>query len=243
MLGHALGISNQFGFPFEYANPVNTPGWQKRFGTNRIGAILEEIKKLRTSPKGVFSIKLHYSHLKTVGGLEGLEHHFPNAYFVLLTRKNLLWQAISMSIAKQTGVWISGQKPTNENHQYRFKEIDNCLREIVLETAAWRYFLAATGYRFIELSYDEIRNHLSASIQKIGDFMGVEIPPAKIPKRHATIQQKDNKKFVYMKSFLREHRGAELLDEPKTSIPCIPVYKARILKQNIKRKIERFFGH
>ncbi|EDX85301.1 hypothetical protein S7335_3000 [Synechococcus sp. PCC 7335] len=64
MLEHALYRTNSFGFPLEYANPHNPVEWNRRFNTDSLPRALAEIQQRRTSPNGVFSIKVHYSHIK-----------------------------------------------------------------------------------------------------------------------------------------------------------------------------------
>src|SRR5690554_4240321 len=110
MLGHALQATGSFGFPLEYGNPSNLAEWKKRLGVDGLPELVSAIQAIRTSPNGVFSIKIHYPHIDNFGGIDVIKKLFPESYFVFLTRKDLLNQAISLSIAKQTGVWISGQK-------------------------------------------------------------------------------------------------------------------------------------
>ena len=68
MLGHALMKTKSLGCPLEYLNPSNLPKWNKRFNTNNLEDTLNKIKHHRTSTNGVFSIKMHYTHLKQIHG-------------------------------------------------------------------------------------------------------------------------------------------------------------------------------
>lgn len=113
MLGHAMWQTSQFGFPLEYLNPRNLSVWRKRFCSRNVADTLSAIERKRTSPNGVFGIKIHYSQLRQLGGFAGLAEYFPHACYVLLSRADVLMQAVSYSVALQTGVWIAGQKPIN----------------------------------------------------------------------------------------------------------------------------------
>jgi LPS sulfotransferase NodH len=175
MLGHSLYESGYFGFPLEYANPSNIAEWKNRFGVNDFFQVLEKIQERRTSANGVFSIKVHYPHIKLFGEFKQLVDFFPNAYFILLSRENVLRQAVSLSIARQTGVWISGQKPIDDNPTYDFKDIDKCLRETIINNSSWRYKLAASGCNYIEMTFEKICEDLSLSIKNIADFMDIDI--------------------------------------------------------------------
>jgi trehalose 2-sulfotransferase len=189
MLGHALHETGSFGFPLEYTNPANLSEWKKRLGIEDFHAVLTEIQQRRTSPNGVFGIKIHYSHIKQFGGFNHLIEYFPNAYYILLSRKDVLSQAVSLSIARQTGVWISGQKPVKNNPQYNFKHIDQCLRQIILENSSWRYILAASGCKYTEMDFDYARDNLAQSIEKIARFTDIKVDPRTIPKEQVTKKQ------------------------------------------------------
>ena len=239
MLGHALQRTNYFGFPLEYANPVNIAEWKKRFNKERLSDVLKKIMELRTSPNGVFGIKVHYSHIQQFGGFVYLKNFFPDAFYVLLTRRDVLKQAVSMSIAKQTGVWISGQESSCKNHQYIYKDINNCLRDIILDTASWRYLLAANGCNYTEMEFEDIQKDLISSIKKIATFMQIDIDTETIPKEPVTKKQSNRKNICYEKKYLFDYNGDELIN-----VNIRPHLRERFtdkrkLINRIKKKIKR----
>jgi hypothetical protein len=150
---------------------------------------MAEIQRRRTSPNGVFGIKIHYPHIQQHGGFDTLTACFPNAYYILLSRKDVLKQAVSLSIARQTGEWISGQKPVNDNPQYDAAHINECLRQTVLNNSSWRYTLAANGCRYIEMDFDDVLHDLVLSINTISRFIGIEIDASEIPNEPVTTKQ------------------------------------------------------
>jgi len=210
MLGHALHKTNSFGFPLEYTNPGNVTEWKRRLRKENLNELIKEIQQRRTSTNGVFGIKIHYSHISQFKGFHCLKETFPNAYFILLTRKDVLKQAVSLSIAKQTGQWINNQKPVNNDPQYNFKDIDHCIRKTIRENSSWKYILAANGCNFIEMDFDFVRFNLRDSIKKIATFMDVEINPETIPNQHVTKQQSSTINAEWEKKFLADYSGSEL---------------------------------
>ena|SRR5690554_247963 len=86
MLGHLLYQTGAFGFPLEYANPRNLKEWHRRFALEDQREVFRNIQTKRTSPNGVFGVKLHYSHLSIVGGITQLLEDYPDPHFVILTR-------------------------------------------------------------------------------------------------------------------------------------------------------------
>jgi len=202
MLGHALHKTNKFGFPLEYANPANLPEWKRRLRVEDFQEVIAEIQRRRTSPNGVFSIKLHYDHIKLFGGFANVVRRFPNAYYILLSRQDVLSQAVSLSIASQTGVWISGQKPVNDNPKYDFYHINKCLRDTILDNSSWRYTLAASGCNYIEMNFEYVRNNAIESIESIAGFIDIDIDKSEIPNDKVTKKQGTKKTKNGRRNFL-----------------------------------------
>ena len=213
MLGHALHATGCFGFPLEYTNPANFQEWQRILNKQPLPEVLKELQARRTSENGVFSIKIHYSHLKMYGGFKGLRALFPDAYYVLLSRKDALKQAVSLAIAAQTGVWITGQKPKNDNPTYNYLGINNCLKNTILEQASWRYTLAASGANVIEINFDTIKTDIPSAVSQIASFMNVLVAPEKMPAKPVTQQQGNEINTEWFTRFLQDHADEELLTQ------------------------------
>ncbi|MFC4258491.1 Stf0 family sulfotransferase [Marinobacter lacisalsi] len=227
MLGYQLYETGAFGFPLEYANHRNLRKWKQRFEEEDTRAIFQNLKALRTSPNGVFSMKLHYSHLDVVGGIDQVLKDFPNPHFVILTRNNHLKQAVSYSIARQTGVWFAGMQATTTDPQYDFEDIDHCLRETLRDNAAWRYVLASRGCRYIHMSFEEVRSDPHAAIQRVADFMGVEVSPDQFPAQEATEKQSNTLNKEWLERYLQDcQSGSELFPSTDPGIA-----------QRVKRKL------
>lgn len=210
MLGHALQKTNCFGFPLEYVNPSNIDSWKTRFGKKNLEDTLTAIQYHRTSPNGVFGIKIHYSHIKSFKGFNNLKSCFKNAYFVHLTRKNVVKQAVSMFIAEQTGVWITGQKPKNITPEYSFKNINRCLKQIIKDNASWQYILEVNACNYIQMDFDIVRLNLEKSIRKIANHMNIDVDLKKIPTQQVTKKQSDILNSDWESRFLNDYRQSEL---------------------------------
>lgn len=219
MLGHALHSTGRFGFPLEYANPANIEEWKKRLGVDSLSEVITRLQSRRTSSNGVFAIKIHYPHIKQFGGFENLIKQFPNAHYVLLSREDVLNQAVSLSVASQTGVWISGQQPTSDSAVYDYNHINSCLRETILNNASWRYKLAASGCNYIEMSFQDVQKDLSSSIKRVANFMNVEIADSEIPSQQVTKKQSNQRNRDWAERFAREFKlSNELLDHSSGSL-------------------------
>jgi LPS sulfotransferase NodH len=231
MLGHALHKTEAFGYPLEYANLANLNEWKKKLKTDNLQETIAELKKRRTSTNGVFGIKIHYSHIKQFGGFEKVLECFPDAYYILLSRENVLKQAVSLSIASQTGGWISGQKRVCNDPKYDFNHIDESLRNIILDNASWRYTLAANGCNYIEMDFDNICNNLADSLESIASFVGCKIDKTKIPKEQITKKQSNQRNTEWVAQFIADiDKNKELLCDLKTSFFT-----------KVKRKLSKLF--
>jgi LPS sulfotransferase NodH len=211
MLGHALHKTECFGFPLEYTNPANFKEWQRLLKQESLADVIKALQTRRTSENGVFSIKVHYSHLALYGGFKGLMSLFPDAYYVLLSRKDVLKQAISLSIAAQTGVWITGQKPTSDDPKYDYPAIKHFLKSTILDQASWRYTLAANGANFIEMNFDAIKSDIPASVAQVGAFMNIAVPLDKIPLAPVTKPQSNELNAQWLQRFLQDYEDGPLV--------------------------------
>lgn len=203
MLGHILHQTGAFGFPLEYANRQNLQRWKQQLKLPDTDAVLRELMRRRTSPNGVFGIKLHYCHLAELGGFARLAGLFPDPHFVLLTRHDLLAQAVSLSRAKQTGAWIAKQQAHGEL-KYNGQQIDDGMRRIVFENSSWKYTLAATGARVLDLEFGEVKNHTADTVARIADFMQVVVPADAIPQQPVTQRQADADSVRWQTRFIEE---------------------------------------
>ncbi len=213
MLGHALHRTGSFGFPLEYTQPANLAEWRRRLAG--CDDVLTEIQRRRTSPNGVFGIKIHYSHISGYGGFQQVMRRFPNAYYVFLFRRDVLKQAVSLSIAQQTGVWIDGQEPIATTAQYEFERINKCMRRVLLENAGWRYLFAAHGCRHMEVEFEEARNDIGGTVVRMGSFLGITVDAGRLPTDPVTKKQGLDINKSWAERFLKDfnERDEYLINE------------------------------
>ncbi len=69
MLGPSLAMTGPLGQLFEYCNRANLDIWQGMLGIDDDRAALRAVMLQRTSPNGVFSIKIHHSQAEILAFL------------------------------------------------------------------------------------------------------------------------------------------------------------------------------
>jgi len=233
------------GFPLEYFTPSNLRHWQLRFGTNGIKDTYEMIKRYRTSPNGCFGCKLHFMHFKMLFGEKGIEDSFPNAKFVFVRRRDLMAQAVSLAKAKQTGSWISYQKPAAEA-TYSRSEIEKALKDILRDNARWEYLFSRRGWPCYEVYYEDFLERPTDTITEIGVFLGLEVRPGlnftfgQLPQR-----QSDHLNQQFRERYLLEVQESSFAEELEflRDIEGIPVTRIALhLLGRIRRKMRQLTG-
>lgn len=180
MLGHAMAASGVLGVPYEYLNPANLAEWRGRLGTSSPTETLHALFKRRTTPNGVFALKAHFDHSHALGGPLPLFAALPGLSVVHIRRGDVLRQAISYAIARQTGVWIAGQEGVNDEARFDAALIDRCLTDIAVQNARWDAAFRAAGLRSLPLFYEDIVGDLSGTVQRIADHADVAFDPASV---------------------------------------------------------------
>jgi LPS sulfotransferase NodH len=211
MLGHVLHQTGKLGWALEIFSPRNFAEWRRRLNTSGVEDTLAELKRRRTSPNGVFGIKLHYQHVVELGGIQRVQALLPEARYVLLRRVNVLAQAVSYAKAKQTDVWFSGMQPQGEA-TYDYGLIEASLRRVLLDTTAWHHLLATAGLPLMDLSFEAVLRDTPGTTQRIADFLDVTLEPHELPTQPPTQRQSDPQNDAWMQRFRREYRGEPLLN-------------------------------
>jgi len=196
MLGHAMTETSRLGVPFEYMNPSNLLEWQNRLDTSSPQETLRALMNIRTSANGVFCIKAHYSHCAIFGGVEAFLSALPNLCVVHIRRADVLRQAISYSIAEQTGVWISGQEQEAETSAYQPKRINRCLNSVATQNANWVTAFRKNNIAPLNIFYEDMEADLQATVDKVARFAGVidesdSLPTAPRTTRQSSAQRSD----------------------------------------------------
>jgi LPS sulfotransferase NodH len=215
LLGSHLHAAGAFGVPLEYFNPTNLPHWQRRFGTAGIDDTLRALRQHRTSPNGVFGIKLHYTHLSGLGGPGRLSELFPGAHFLVARRRDTLAQALSLARALQTGAWTADM-PTRSEPVYDADLIESCLRKGIRQAAAWQYVLASMPNPVLEVVYEDFVLDQAGTVHGVADFLGVPRADYAATPEDPLVRQRADEVDDWRTRFLDEHPVTGLFDAPST---------------------------
>ena len=176
VLGQAMAETGQLGVPFDYSDPATATEWARRLETTTPEATLAELMARRTTTNGVFGIRSHYEHGIVFGSTEKLLRQLPGLTVVHLRRADVLRQAVSFAIAKQTGVWTNGQNGAGEAPAYDPGLIDHCLNDIAVQNALWTSLFRKLGIKPLELTYETALADIPGTVHDIARYSGVIRP-------------------------------------------------------------------
>jgi LPS sulfotransferase NodH len=200
-IGHTLASTGQLGFPLEYFKTSHWEAWGKRAGTADALGVLNSLYASRTSPSGVFSCKLQWDHVRFVVDA-GLSDLFQDATVVLILRQDILAQAISLAIARQTGSWISEQVPLRAA-VYSRSEIESAIAAIIEREGKWRAFLASIDVVPKVVSYEAFCEDPDFWTAEIAKSVGVELDPRGKPLKSSTEIQRSAESEQWRMSYLK----------------------------------------
>lgn len=156
------------GYPTEYFRHWDTPEM----------ASAERCKIAATkgrTPNGVVAFKLFPEHFDRLQADICLTQWFPDPVWVLLERRDLLGQAISLARAMQDGKWSSTGTATGVA-AYSREQIEASLRKIVVGNARWASFFARAGIEPLRFVYEDIDGDFDGVCLAIAARLGLDEP-------------------------------------------------------------------
>lgn len=125
-----------------------------------------------TTPNGVCSVKMFPEHFDTRTD-SGWAERMPGLQYVYLVRQDLLGQAISLSLARQTDSYAHWM-PAQREPVYDREHIRRCMDFIATGDARWRLFFANNQITPLYITYEELSQSPQETVDKIAALVGVE---------------------------------------------------------------------
>ena len=192
LLGRFLHETKKAGDPQEYFNPPLIALERKRSENPKLNMnqFLRLMEKRRTSPNGMFGMKMHYSQLLGVFNTPK-----PNANVVNFLRKldKVIWirrrdrigQAISQAVAVKTNVWSSEdsrfeREPEVNIHPY---ECIETLRVVSRDDVGWEQLIKAIKLPVHEVWYEDFVADYEKQARGTLRYLGInkEVPVIPAP--------------------------------------------------------------
>jgi trehalose 2-sulfotransferase len=207
-----LSGTGLLGHPLEYFNwggrrYFDDPDYPKDIA-DQVGKILT----MGATPNGIYGLKLFAHQHDWISGEVNWVDALPNLHFVLLTRRDLLGQAISWARALQTGQYRSSQ-PMAQKPVFDAGLIQSQLDALVRERARWEMFFARTGIEPLRLEYETIIEDPCHAVRQVAELMGVDALPNLGPGKVLTVElQRDALNLEWADRFRAERGNPNMLD-------------------------------
>jgi LPS sulfotransferase NodH len=182
LVAHLLWRTGRMGAPGEYYNLHDVLfQMQNRFHATGIGDYTDQLLRRRTSPNGVFGVKLHHNHWQTFRHT-GRFHLFSKMKYIRIRRRDRLAQAISYAIARQTRQWTADM-PARNAAEYRFNDVLRAVQDLDRQDRDWSSLFAESKIQPLDIVYEEFSADSERHVAEICHFVGVDPrePAAPVP--------------------------------------------------------------
>lgn len=188
MMSRLLANTGLAGRPEEYLRHDRIKLWSERLGFSRkpLNEYLSEIEKRRTSPNGVFGIKVHYRDVvrlfksaATQGpGLAWLNHYDKVIFF---RRRDKLAQAISFYRAVESNIWSvekGGERAIQASRSmdhFSPVKLAHFLSGLIVEDECWLDLLNTLPNGYTEIWYEDLLADVDGTVRTVLATLGVSL--------------------------------------------------------------------
>lgn len=205
LLGEAITRAGGLGAPLEYFHRGYRPKLQDRLNATSLDDYVAAVRRCRTDPSGVFSVKLFWQDLEELAGerfasdqppfgqlaagdraayswiIEIVRDLFPNPTFVHLARKDRVRQAVSALMAEQTGEWRSFQEGGRDGAgapAYQFERLQRLIGFGDYCHRHWRALFDVLDVQPYALTYEALDADYAGTVGPLLQYLGAAAPPA-----------------------------------------------------------------
>jgi trehalose 2-sulfotransferase len=166
------------------------------------------IQHNRCCERGIFGSKLFAQDLNCEEQLfqSFQENMLVPTKYILLKRKDIISQAISLHFATETKQWHSSTKTSSQVEQvsYDYNTLERYLTHFKIAQAFWATQFPTATENVLILDYADLAENYTTTIQRVNTFLGhegIEVPVPPIQK------QSDPLKEVFRKRFIADFRA------------------------------------
>lgn len=183
MLCSVLEKTGLVGHPDEYINPRGP--FAMHYETNGKGDLrtyFNRVWRRHAGPDGIFGIKTPFRDLSPFIQAGLFDEWFRSANILYLSRCNIFEQAVSVVIARQSGIWhkIGGQSFEGSERDVHYDQelLRNSLIGLVRERSLWESLFSLYEITPLRITYEEFASDsvgLDSTIREILGFLGYEL--------------------------------------------------------------------
>jgi len=208
LLYHRVG----FGLPLEYFNIDSMAVRYRSTKTSSMQSYYEHVVRVRTDPRtGLFGAKMfaRYAIMMRDSYPDLFRRLFDGGALILLVRRDIVAQSISLVRARQTARWF-GDRPEAQQPRYDRVAIANALRYIRLNEKWWSDFAEAQALPFISIFYEDIVSNSAEVLKSLANFLNVEGCENRVEFDFSLVAQSDEINIDWSERFAKEHNFIDI---------------------------------
>lgn len=210
-LARLIRSTGVLGDPFEF---FNTPALAK--SAERDPAQLDRLVARASSANGVYGLKI-FAHQFDRAEKSRWAEQLPALAFIHLERDDLLGQAISFVLARQTGRYQDYDKAIGAP-RYDGGQIAVALARIAHNQARWRVWFARNAIAPLRLTYEELAADPHGAVVKVAALVGVEGARADPDSVNVSVLR-DERNEEWRRRFRADRGDLSYLDAPYALLP------------------------
>ena len=175
LLSQHLATTGILGRPYEYFNTHWMRSHHEGYPEDVPDQLKEAVKQGMT-PNGVLALKMHPWAMDRALPHIDLARDLGQVFFVLLTREDILGQAISRLKARQTDVWVAGRPAITQGGMTRYDGplLLDTVRDLLGRRARWELYFARNGVVPLRTTYEEVTADPQEVVDRIAAHAGVD---------------------------------------------------------------------
>lgn len=183
MLSSALVASRVAGVPVEYFHFDELKKLGEPLTPQKAMTHLEAVRRRRTTPNGVFGMKLHGGQFRAAFMRpqmtpEGLAFLRRFSHVILITRTDKVAQAMSYMRSLKTGLWNSSLESDRKSARYVFAEEDTpelcrTMGVFKADEIMWKAFCSGLNLKALPVTYEEMAASPAEVLRRVFAFLGL----------------------------------------------------------------------
>lgn len=180
------------GAPHEYFNFNTTMiRMANRLQADSLYDYIQELFACRTSPNGVFGLKAHLDQFVFLVTLSQHFRRFRPVKYIYIERDDVIAQAVSRVIARQTQSWISHQ-PDKGKAIYKVDVIERAVAELKGTQDRWQELFRNIGIEPLTIKYETFLKNPGKGVEDICAFLDIDLSDKSPTLDLPTIEHQDN---------------------------------------------------
>ena len=209
-----LEATGFLGYPDEYLNPRGAVQmYAARYISGSLREYFDILRRERSTSNGVFGLKITIDDLKPIIDASMIKELLSPVQFIFLERQDLVLQAVSVVIAKQTGIWhrdASGAPLRSQTiGEAKFDEsaIIANLDELTRMRANWERFFSLHSISPMRLVYEDLLENINESVTQVANSVGVTLTQSVDMSMSATSKLADERSYEWADEMRRKYRA------------------------------------